>query len=56
MEAAAGFIFDVEGVSGRYFKDRKEIAPAPAALDEQIAARLWEISEQLVEESGQSAT
>ena len=47
---------DVEGVSGRYFKDRKEIAPAPAALDEQIAARLWEISEQLVEESGQSAT
>lgn len=46
---------EVEGVSGRYFKDRKEIAPAPAALDEETAARLWEISEQLVEESGKSA-
>ena len=46
---------DVEGVSGRYFKDRKEIAPAPAALDEETAARLWEISEQLVEESGKLA-
>jgi len=46
---------EVEGVSGRYFKDRKEIAPAPAALDEQTAARLWEISEKLVEESGKLA-
>ncbi len=40
---------DVEGVSGRYFKDGREIEPAPAALDEQTGARLWEMSEQLVE-------
>ncbi|MCK4514949.1 MAG: SDR family oxidoreductase, partial [Spirochaetaceae bacterium] len=39
---------DVEGVSGRYFKDRREIEPSPAALDEEAGALLWEISEQLV--------
>ena len=39
---------DAEGVSGRYFKDGREIEPSPAALDEEAGALLWEISEQLV--------
>ncbi|HEX2090865.1 MAG TPA: hypothetical protein VHG28_00630 [Longimicrobiaceae bacterium] len=37
----------VEGVTGKYFRDEREIAPSPAALDPEAARRLWRISEEL---------
>jgi NAD(P)-dependent dehydrogenase (short-subunit alcohol dehydrogenase family) len=39
---------DVAGVTGRYFKDRRAVAPAPFARDEAVQRRLWEVSERLV--------
>ena len=36
---------EVAGVSGRYFADQKEVRPAPQALDDAAAARLWTVSE-----------
>jgi hypothetical protein len=38
---------EVEGVTGRYFADRREKRPAPYATDEAAARRLWEVSERL---------
>jgi NAD(P)-dependent dehydrogenase (short-subunit alcohol dehydrogenase family) len=38
----------VEGVSGKYFDDSNEAEPLHHANDEAMAARLWEVSEQLV--------
>ena len=38
---------EVEGVSGRYFSNCREKAPAPHATNPDIARRLWEISETL---------
>jgi NAD(P)-dependent dehydrogenase (short-subunit alcohol dehydrogenase family) len=38
---------ELEGVSGRYFANRKEKEPAPHASDDAAARRLWEISEEL---------
>ncbi len=38
----------VEGVSGRYFGNEREEAPARAALDAGAAARLWAVSAELV--------
>src|SRR5262249_53262101 len=38
--------------SGRYFYDCAEAAPAPAALDDAMAARLWRESEALLERMG----
>jgi retinol dehydrogenase 12 len=38
----------LEGVTGRYFKDRREARPARAALDEQLAAQLWDLSAEMV--------
>jgi retinol dehydrogenase-14 len=38
---------DVDGVSGRYFSDRKEIEAKEVAHDEGARRRLWEISEEL---------
>ena len=38
---------EVAGVSGKYFKDCKEISPARQALDDEGARRLWEVSEAL---------
>ncbi|MDX2170876.1 MAG: SDR family oxidoreductase [Deltaproteobacteria bacterium] len=38
----------VEGVSGRYFARCKEKTPSAAARDDAAAARLWAVSEQLV--------
>ncbi|HEX7241050.1 MAG TPA: SDR family oxidoreductase [Longimicrobiaceae bacterium] len=38
---------EVEGVSGAYFRDRREIRPSEAALDDSAAARLWKASEEL---------
>ncbi len=37
----------VEGTSGRYFRDCREVEPAPAARDDAAAERLWEVSEAL---------
>lgn len=39
-------------VTGGYFHDRKAVAPAPLALDDGAAARLWAESEALVERAG----
>jgi NAD(P)-dependent dehydrogenase (short-subunit alcohol dehydrogenase family) len=38
---------EVEGVSGRYFRDEREIRPAAAALDDEAARRLWRVSAEL---------
>jgi NAD(P)-dependent dehydrogenase (short-subunit alcohol dehydrogenase family) len=38
---------EVEGVSGKYFVKRKEEKPSDAALDDEAAARLWKLSEQM---------
>jgi retinol dehydrogenase-13 len=40
---------DVENVSGEYFVDCKPEALLPAALDDAAAARLWQVSEKLVD-------
>ena len=37
----------VEGVSGKYFRNKKAVKPAAIALDEELNRRLWERSEQL---------
>jgi NAD(P)-dependent dehydrogenase (short-subunit alcohol dehydrogenase family) len=39
---------ELEGVTGRYFRDRREVAPHTNALDDAAARRLWEASEKLV--------
>ena len=36
---------DVAGVSGVYFNRWKEASPAPQALDDAVAARLWDLAE-----------
>jgi NAD(P)-dependent dehydrogenase (short-subunit alcohol dehydrogenase family) len=36
---------EVEGVSGKYFYKEKEVPPAPLALDDALARRLWQVSE-----------
>jgi NAD(P)-dependent dehydrogenase (short-subunit alcohol dehydrogenase family) len=38
---------DLEGVSGRYFADRREKQPQPHAADPALARRLWDVSEEL---------
>jgi retinol dehydrogenase 14 len=38
---------EVEGISGRYFSDRKEIEAKKMAYDRAARRRLWEISEEL---------
>jgi NAD(P)-dependent dehydrogenase (short-subunit alcohol dehydrogenase family) len=38
---------ELEGVSGRYFNLFKDVAPSKAARDPQLAARLWQVSEEL---------
>lgn len=35
------------GVSGKYFRDRREIQPSQAAQDDEAARRLWQISAEL---------
>ncbi|GAV03477.1 hypothetical protein RvY_13896-2 [Ramazzottius varieornatus] len=36
---------DLEGVSGKYFSNCQEAAPSDRALDEEMARRLWAVSE-----------
>ena len=38
---------EVEGVSGRYFDDCREVSPAAVAREEETARRLWQVSEEL---------
>lgn len=38
---------DVAGVTGKYFEKRKAIASSKASYDEDVAKRLWQMSEQL---------
>lgn len=38
---------EIEGVTGKYFKDRKIRTPAPQACNDDDAARLWRVSEEL---------
>jgi NAD(P)-dependent dehydrogenase (short-subunit alcohol dehydrogenase family) len=38
---------EVEGITGKYFVDRKERATNPESYDTAIATRLWEISERM---------
>jgi len=39
---------EVEGVTGKYFVDRKAVRSSPATYDEEAARRLWEMSERMV--------
>jgi NAD(P)-dependent dehydrogenase (short-subunit alcohol dehydrogenase family) len=39
---------EVEGITGRYFIDRKDQPSNPESYDAAIAARLWEVSERMV--------
>lgn len=47
---------EMEGVTGRYYDVMTEKEPAPQALDDDVACRLWEVSSRLVglEEEGHS--
>ena len=38
---------DVEGITGKYFSKKEPIPSSPLSYDEEIARKLWEISEQL---------
>jgi NAD(P)-dependent dehydrogenase (short-subunit alcohol dehydrogenase family) len=40
---------EVEGVSGKYFADKKEIQSPEQSYDEAVARRLWEVSAELTE-------
>jgi NAD(P)-dependent dehydrogenase (short-subunit alcohol dehydrogenase family) len=35
---------EVEGISGKYFKKKKEVEPVKASHDEELAKRLWDVS------------
>jgi NAD(P)-dependent dehydrogenase (short-subunit alcohol dehydrogenase family) len=39
---------EVENVSGKYFAKRKEETPSKIARDDEVARRLWDVSERLV--------
>lgn len=39
---------ELEGVTGRYFEEARETAPAPLASDASLARRLWDVSAALV--------
>ncbi|MBW6474843.1 MAG: SDR family oxidoreductase [Anaerolineaceae bacterium] len=41
---------EVSGVSGAYFSESKIVQPSKAAQDDDLALRLWEVSEQLIAE------
>jgi NAD(P)-dependent dehydrogenase (short-subunit alcohol dehydrogenase family) len=43
---------ELEGASGKYFSNRKEVAVTGESLNEEAARRLWQICEQLTKISG----
>jgi NAD(P)-dependent dehydrogenase (short-subunit alcohol dehydrogenase family) len=47
---------EVDGVSGRYFDERRETRSSPASYDEATARRLWEISAGLTGLAASTAT
>ncbi len=42
---------EVEGVNGEYFENRRTSDPSPVGRDPEVAKRLWEVSEELVEKA-----
>jgi len=40
---------EVEGVTGKYFVNKREVASSRESYDEAVARRLWEVSEQLTQ-------
>ncbi|HJQ71385.1 MAG TPA: SDR family oxidoreductase [Blastocatellia bacterium] len=38
---------EVEGITGKYFDDRRAVRSSPESYDEAIAGRLWQVSERL---------
>jgi NAD(P)-dependent dehydrogenase (short-subunit alcohol dehydrogenase family) len=38
---------EVEGISGKYFKDKKEIKSMPVSYNNDVQKKLWEVSEEL---------
>ena len=42
---------EVEGVTGRYFYKQREKAPRATALDDDVARKLWEVSERIVKQA-----
>lgn len=46
---------DLAGVTGRYFRRQREAAPNPLALDRDLAARVWRLTEELVAGAGPAA-
>ena len=38
----------LDGVTGRYFKRRKEVSTDAPTHDEALAQRLWEVTEELI--------
>lgn len=46
---------DVEGITGKYWKDRKQAKPNAEASDPEVGRKLWDISEQLVARSAAKA-
>lgn len=43
---------EVEGVTGKYFKDKKPVSSSEASYDEKAAARLWDVSCELTGMTG----
>jgi NAD(P)-dependent dehydrogenase (short-subunit alcohol dehydrogenase family) len=41
---------ELTGTNGSYFRKMKPIAPAPSTFDAQLGRRLWQISEQLIQQ------
>ena len=38
---------EVEGVTGKYFVKREPVDSSPLSLDQEVAQRLWDVSEEL---------
>lgn len=38
---------EVAGISGKYFKNQKQVKPASIAFDDEMTSKLWDISERL---------
>lgn len=42
---------EVEGITGKYFYKSQVQSPSPAAQDDEVAERLWQISEEIVKQA-----
>jgi retinol dehydrogenase-14 len=42
---------EIEGVTGKYFFDRREKQSSPESYDRNVASRLWEVSEKMTNDS-----